>query len=35
MDEVLRRYGDTEVCWRYDEARRRAGEEIIAAWREA
>ena len=35
MDEVLRRYGDTEVCWRYDEARRRAGEEIIAAWRGA
>jgi GT2 family glycosyltransferase len=35
MDELLRRYGDTEVCWRYDEARRRAGEEIIAAWRRA
>jgi len=33
MDEVLRRYGGTEVCWRYDDARRRAGEEIIARWR--
>jgi GT2 family glycosyltransferase len=35
MDEVLRRYGGTEVCWRYDEARERAGEEIIASWRRA
>jgi GT2 family glycosyltransferase len=35
MDEVLRRYGGTEICWRYDEARRRAGEEIIARWRRA
>ena len=35
MDEVLRRYGGTEVCWRYDEERRRAGEEIIARWRAA
>ena len=35
MDEVLRRYGGTEVCWRYDDARRRAGEEIIASWRGA
>jgi glycosyltransferase involved in cell wall biosynthesis len=33
MDEVLRRYGGTEVCWRYDEERRRAGEAIVAAWR--
>ena len=32
MDEVLRRYGGTEVCWRYDEDRRRAGERIAAAW---
>jgi hypothetical protein len=32
MDEVLRRYGDTEVCWAYDPARRAAGEEILAAW---
>ena len=35
MDEVLRRYGATEVCWRYDDARRRAGEEIAAAWEAA
>ncbi len=35
MDEVLRRYGGTEICWRYDEARRRAGEEIIARWQRA
>jgi glycosyltransferase involved in cell wall biosynthesis len=35
MEELLRRYGGTEVCWRYDDARRRAGEEIIAAWRRA
>jgi hypothetical protein len=33
MDEVLRRYRGTEVCWRYDEDRRRAGERIAAAWR--
>ena len=33
MDAILDRYGGTEVCWRYDAARRRAGEEIIAAWR--
>jgi glycosyltransferase involved in cell wall biosynthesis len=32
MDEVLRRYGGTEVCWRYDDDLRRAGEEIAAAW---
>jgi O-antigen biosynthesis protein len=32
MDEVLRRYGGTEVCWRYDDERRRAGEAIVAAW---
>jgi glycosyltransferase involved in cell wall biosynthesis len=33
MEEVLRRYGGTEVCWRYDEELRRAGEQIIAGWR--
>jgi hypothetical protein len=33
MDAILGRYGGTEVCWRYDAARRQAGEEIIAAWR--
>ena len=32
MDELLRRYGDGEVCWAYDPARRAAGEEIAAAW---
>jgi GT2 family glycosyltransferase len=31
MDAVLARYGDTEVCWRYDAAMRRAGNEIAAA----
>ena len=30
MDAVLRRWGDTEVGWAYDAARRRAGEEIAA-----
>jgi hypothetical protein len=33
MDAVLDRYGGTEVCWRFDAARREAGEDIIAAWR--
>jgi GT2 family glycosyltransferase len=33
MDAVLERYGDTEVCWAYDPARRAAGEEIAAAWK--
>jgi hypothetical protein len=32
LDEVLRRYGDTEVCWAYDAKRRQAGCEIIASW---
>jgi GT2 family glycosyltransferase len=32
MDEVMRRYGDTEVCWAYDDARRVAGEEILARY---
>ena len=32
MEEVLRRYGDTEVCWRYDDGRRAAGEEILARY---
>jgi hypothetical protein len=32
MDTLLERYGDTEVCWAYDPARRGAGEEIAAAW---
>ena len=32
MNAVLARYGDTEVCWRHDAARRAAGEEILAAY---
>ena len=31
MDAIFARYGDTEVCWRYDDAMRTAGEEIAAA----
>ncbi|HVE69370.1 MAG TPA: hypothetical protein VNB64_12395, partial [Solirubrobacteraceae bacterium] len=30
VDEVRRRYGETEVCWAYDEGRRAAGEAILA-----
>ncbi len=30
MERLLARWGDTEVCWRYDPARRAAGEAIIA-----
>jgi GT2 family glycosyltransferase len=33
MDEVLARWGGTEVCWAYDDEMRRAGEEIAAAYR--
>jgi GT2 family glycosyltransferase len=32
LGQVLERYGDTEVCWAYDGARRAAGERITAAW---
>lgn len=32
MDAVLDRWGDTEVCWRYDRERREAGEQIVAAY---
>ncbi|MDX6631852.1 MAG: hypothetical protein QOH00_4098 [Gaiellales bacterium] len=32
MAQVLERYGDSEVCWAYDEVRRGAGEEIVASW---
>ena len=32
MAEIERRYGDTEVWWRYDESRRARGEEILAAY---
>ncbi len=30
MEAVLGRWGDTEVCWRYDADRRKAGEQILA-----
>ncbi len=33
MDAVLERWGHTEVCWRYDDERRAAGERILAGWR--
>jgi GT2 family glycosyltransferase len=32
MAEVQRRWGDTEVCWALDPARRAAGERILAAY---
>jgi GT2 family glycosyltransferase len=32
MDEVLARYGGTEVCWRYEPELVRAGERIAAAY---
>jgi GT2 family glycosyltransferase len=32
MDEVLRRWGDTEICWATDPERRAAGERIAAAY---
>jgi glycosyltransferase involved in cell wall biosynthesis len=34
LEQVLHRYGDTEVCWAYDDARRAAGERIVAAWKD-
>ena len=30
LDELRRRWGDTEICWAYDEARRAAGTEVLA-----
>jgi O-antigen biosynthesis protein len=33
MDAVLGRWGHTEVCWRYDEEMRAAGERIVDAYR--
>jgi glycosyltransferase involved in cell wall biosynthesis len=33
LEQVLDRYGDTEVCWAHDETRRAAGERIAAAWK--
>ena len=32
METVLERWGDTEVCWRYDDDRRATGERIVAAY---
>ncbi|MEA2426986.1 MAG: hypothetical protein QOF37_614 [Thermoleophilaceae bacterium] len=32
MDAVLARYGATEVCWRYDDGMRSAGERIAEAY---
>jgi GT2 family glycosyltransferase len=32
LDAILARWGGTEVCWRYDDGRRAAGERIAAAW---
>jgi hypothetical protein len=32
MDAVLRRWGDTELCWAYDPARLKAGAEIVARY---
>lgn len=31
MEDIARRWGDTELCWRLDPERRRAGEQIAAA----
>jgi len=35
MDEVRRRYGDTEVCWAWDPERTAAGERLRAALEDA
>jgi glycosyltransferase involved in cell wall biosynthesis len=35
MEEVLERWGGTEVCWRYDRELREAGERIVAAYQAA
>jgi GT2 family glycosyltransferase len=35
MDRLLARWGGTEVAWAYDPERRRAGEEILAAFSSA
>ena len=32
MDAVLERWGHTEVCWRYDDDMRSAGERIVASY---
>ncbi len=33
MEALLARWGDTEVCWRYDDGMRAEGERIIEAFR--
>jgi GT2 family glycosyltransferase len=33
LEQVLERYGGTEVCWAHDPARRAAGERIAAGWK--
>ena len=35
VDAILRRYGGTEVCWRYDDSMRSEGERIAAGYRAA
>ncbi len=32
MDAVLERWGETELCWQFNEHMRESGERIIAAW---
>jgi O-antigen biosynthesis protein len=34
LDQILERYGDTEICWAYDDARRASGQRVVAAWKE-
>jgi hypothetical protein len=34
LDAVRGRWGGTEICWRFDDERRAAGEEILARWRQ-
>jgi GT2 family glycosyltransferase len=35
MDSLMSRWGDTEICWAYDTARRAAGEEVVANYERA
>lgn len=35
MEDLKRRWGNTEICWAYDPAMRAAGEEIVAAYERA
>ncbi len=35
MDEVMRRWGDSELCWAYDPARLKAGAAIVARYEAA